>query len=112
MATTYVKRQLSGWLDELRPRREAEIPVQLLERMVRVGEELKSQRELMIVRFDAVFERMDTRFAAVDRRFESSDRRFENIIGYMDKRFGLVQWGMGIGFIIIGTLVTVFGVIA
>ena len=109
---TYVRTQLSGWLDELRPRKEAEIPVQLLERMVRVEEELKSQRELMIVRFDAVLERMDTRFEAVDKRFESSDRRFEDLLGHMNKRFGLVHWVMGIGFIMIGTLVTVFGVIA
>ena len=134
---TYVRTQLSGWLDELRPRREAEIPVQLLERMVRVEEELKSQREVMTARFDAmdqrfedVLDRMDTRFeavdrrfedareqinarfAAIDKRFESSDRRFEDLIGYMNKRFGLVQWVMGIGFIMIGTLVTVFGVIA
>lgn len=98
---SYIKGQLSGWLDELRPRKNTEISVQLLERMVRVEEEIGSQRRLMEV------------------RFEATDRRFDDMLGYMnrrfdavDRRFGTVQWLMGIGFIMVGTLITVFGVIA
>ena len=119
---SYVKTHLVGWLDQIFPRRESDIPLQLLERMVRVEEELKAQRELMTVRFDAVdrrFESVDQRFEAVDRRFESMDQRFEDLIGYMngrfeavDKRFSTIQWIMGIGFVMMGTLVTVFGVLA
>ena len=112
---SYVKTHLVSWMDQVYPRRESDIPLQLLERMVRVEEELKAQRELMTVRFDAA----DRRFEAVDQRFEAVDRRFEDLIGYMngrfeavDKRFGTIQWIMGIGFLMIGTLVTVFGVLA
>ena len=98
----YVKQNLRGWMDEVLPDRLA-TSIQLLERMVRLEEqgsrvehrsirmeeELKAQRELMEVKFDAVH-----------RRFEASD-----------KRFTLIQWVMGVGFVMIGTLVTVFGVL-
>ena len=127
----YVKQNLRGWMDEVLPDRQA-ISTRLLERMVRmvrieehssrmehhmirVEEELKAQRDLMEVKFNAV----DQRFEAVDQRFESLietmngrfasvDRRFEAV----DKRFALLQWVMGVGFVMIGTLVTVFGVLA
>ncbi len=117
----YVKQNLRGWMDEVAPDRMA-ISTQLLERMVRAEEhgsrmehhmirvegELKAQRELMEVKFDVV-----------DRRFEAVDKRFDDLIGSMnkgfasvDKRSALLQWVMGIGFVMIGTLVTVFGVLA
>ena len=51
----------------------------LRERTVRVEEELKHQRELMI----EGFRRMDERFEQVDKRFEQVDKRFEQV----DKRF-------------------------
>lgn len=51
----------------------------LRERTVRVEEELKHQRELMI----EGFRRMDERFEQVEKRFEQVERRFEQI----DKRF-------------------------
>jgi hypothetical protein len=59
------------------------IDSQLLERMVRVEEELKAQRALMDERFGA----MDRRFEAVDKRFEAVDKRFEELIGHTDRRF-------------------------
>ena len=106
----YVKSHLRGWLAELAPAPVPDVSTQLLERMVRVEEELKPQRGLMIIRFDAVdrrFEAVDRRFEAEDRRFEAMDKRFDD----MNKRFGLIQWVMGIGFVMIGTLVTIFGVL-
>ena len=119
---TYVKDRLPGWIDDMRQRWDLEIPIQLLERMVRVEEELKAQRELITVRFEVVdrrfetvdqrfedvFKQMDTRFDGVNQQFKSIDQRFED----MNKRFSAIQWVMGIGFVMIGTLVTVFGVFA
>jgi len=55
----------------------------ILERLIRLEEELKAQREMMEVRFEA----MDRRFESVDRRFESVDKRFEDLLHYMDQRF-------------------------
>ena len=80
----------------------------ILERIIRVEEELKAQRELFLERFIAIdkrfetvdkrfeavdkrFEAVDKRFEAIDRRFEAVDKRFEELIGYMNKRFEAVD---------------------
>jgi len=57
----------------------------LRERTIRVEEELKHQRELMVEGFKQMekrFEQVDKRFEQVERRFEQVDKRFEQI----DKR--------------------------
>ncbi len=60
------------------------------ERIVRVEEELKHQRELMLQgfemsnkRFEEMRTDMNKRFEQVDKRFEQVDKRFEQV----DKRF-------------------------
>lgn len=67
----------------------AGLDAQLLERMVRVEEELKNQREIM-----------DERFGAMDRRFED-----------MHEGFKRTQWLIGVGFVLVTTVVTIFGLI-
>lgn len=62
----------------------------LRERTVRVEEELKHQRDLMIQGFDA----MDKRFEQMERRFEQVDKRFELV----DKRFEEMRKDMNTGF--------------
>jgi hypothetical protein len=126
----YVKPWLREVVTAVVPAQSAGTPTQLLERMVRVEEELKSQRELMIDRFEAMdrrfedlrdamdkrFETMDARFAdardASDKRFEAMDKRFEA----MDRRFDDVQqsirttqWLIGLVLIALTASVTVFG---
>ena len=71
----------------------------LMERVVRVEEELKSLREMSETKFEASEKRFESlqremiaRFEAVDNRFVSMDKRFES----MDKRFSMVQWMIGI----------------
>jgi septation ring formation regulator EzrA len=75
----------------------ARYELDIRERIVRVEEELKHQRELMLQgfetsnrRFEEIrtdmnkrFEQVDKRFEQVDKRFEQVDKRFEQ----MDKRF-------------------------
>jgi len=69
---------------------------ELLERMVRIEEEIKSHRMLT----EALLHQMD-------RRFEQVDKRFEDIIHHMDKRFNLLTWVIGGGFtVIISILIT------
>ncbi len=58
----------------------------LRERTIRVEEELKHQRELMVEGFkqmDKRFEQMDKRFEQVDKRFEQVEKRLDQV----DKRF-------------------------
>ena len=76
----------------------------ILERLIRLEEELKAQRELMEVRFEAV-----------DRRFEAVDRRFEDLIHYVDQRFGdmnrrftRLTWLISTLFAALALLMTVF----
>jgi DNA anti-recombination protein RmuC len=65
--------------------------IELRERMVRVEEELRNQRELI----KTILVQMDKRFDAVDKRFESMqqnmDKRFESMQQNMDNRFESMQ---------------------
>ena len=84
----YVKPWLRELVDEMVPRVEiGGVGPQLLERMVRVEEELKAQRTLMDERFGF----MAQRFEAVDKRFDAVDKRFEELIAVSDKRFDAVD---------------------
>ena len=98
----YIKDHLGEWLAERSLGKPAAVyEIELRERMVRVEEELKHQRELikqilveMDKRFDAVdkrFDAVDKRFDAVEKRFEAMDKRFEAIQIQMDKRFEAVD---------------------
>uniref|UniRef100_A0A831ZYW8 DUF1640 domain-containing protein n=1 Tax=Desulfacinum infernum TaxID=35837 RepID=A0A831ZYW8_9BACT len=87
----------------------------LMERGVRVEEELKALREIQNVHFNAAgkrFEAMDKRFEALQREmttrfealqremtahFEAVDQRFEA----MDKRFRSLEWMIGAGLTVI-----------
>ncbi len=80
----------------------------LLERIVRVEEELKALREIQMTqfaasekRFEALQREMNARFEAVDKRFEAVDKRFEAVdkrFEALDKRFTALQWMIGLGF--------------
>jgi archaellum component FlaC len=73
----YVKPWLREMVDERVPRVElGGVGTQLLERMVRVEEELKAQRMLM-----------DERFGFMTQRFESADRRFDELVALTHHRF-------------------------
>ena len=114
----YVRLHLSEWMSTIRGEREFD----LIERSIRVEEELKAQREIMETRFDA----MDKRFEAVDRRFEAMDKRFEAVQQQLDtrfeamqkqidvrfdaveKRFNSLQWTMGLGFTLIAAFMGIF----
>jgi hypothetical protein len=126
----YVKPWLRELVSQLVPRMEyAGVGPQLLERMVRVEEELKAQRELMSERFGFMerrfemveqrFAAVDQRFVAVDQRFEAVDQRFEDLIRHMDRRFESVDkrftaltWMIGVGFVVVTSLTTVFALLA
>jgi len=61
--------------------------LELRERIVRVEEELKHQRELML----EGFKQMEKRFEQVEKRFEQIEKRFEQI----DKRFEVMTARLG-----------------
>ena len=82
----YVRSHLNEWL----PREVFD----LQERIIRVEDELRAQREVMIARFDASdkrFEDMNQRFEDMNQRFDAHqthvDKRFEAQLAYMNERF-------------------------
>lgn len=98
---TYVQNHLAEWIHKIRSERELD----LIERVVRVEEELKTQRETteigfqaMEKRFDLLQQSMDRHFAAIDQRFEqtqqSMDRNFEFTRQEMNRRFEEKQQSM------------------
>jgi exonuclease VII large subunit len=106
-----VESRLQQALEEYVERNELRFKeLSLIERTVRVEEELRSLREMSEVRFEAIDKRfealqreMNSRFEAVDKRFEAMDKRFESLqremnarFVSMDKRFSAIQWMIGI----------------
>ena len=79
--------------------------IQLIERMTRIEEELKTQRELFLKQNETMqfgFNQMDKRFEQIDKRFESMqkqmDVRFDIMQKNMDKRFESTQKQMDVRF--------------
>ncbi len=132
----YIRERLPQWMQEsdaARPRSAAD-PV-LLERIVRVEEELRHQRDLLVRGFAAMekrFEQVDKRFEQVDKRFEQVDKRFEQVdkrFEQVDKRFEQVErrfeqfeqrfaaitvridrfmiWSFGLSVTLVGTVIAV-----
>ncbi|WP_045210982.1 hypothetical protein [Desulfonatronovibrio magnus] len=109
----YLKEQMPLWLAEQSiGKPPAVYEIELRERMIRVEEELKYQREMirsiltqMEKRFEqsdkryeelrldmnARFEQVDKRFEQVDKRFEQVDRRFVEMREDMSARFEQVD---------------------
>jgi hypothetical protein len=90
----FIKAHLGEWLTEAGVGKPAQVyEIELRERMVRVEEELKHQRELM----RQGFERMDKRFeelrADMNRRFEAVDKRFEELGRRIDR---FILWSLGL----------------
>ena len=98
----YVQNHLAEWLPEQTYSPATfNYPLELTERMIRVEEELKNQRELMKQGFELMekrFEQVDKRFEQmqlnIDKRFEQVDKRFELMQNSIDKRFDEVNAGI------------------
>jgi hypothetical protein len=99
----FIKAHLGEWLAEQSlGKPPAVYEIKLRERMVRFGDELRHQGELMRQGFEQVekrfeqvdkrFEQIDKRFDQVDRRFEQSDKRFDEMLRRHDRQF---LWVLG-----------------
>ncbi len=92
-----IKHHLTDWMDSKLLQSQWLPGPELLERSVRVEEELKHQRLLMresFEQFEKRFELIEKRFEQVDKRFEQVDKRFEQVderFERVDKRFEQVD---------------------
>ena len=76
----------------------------LLERIVKVEEELKNQRELMKIGFEQVNKRVELIQSNMDKRFEQVDKRFDDV----NKRFDMMFKFITIGFSLVTLIIVVF----
>ena len=126
----YVRGHLFAWLNDMAP--QVIVGPQLLERTVRIEEELKSLRETMETRFaaqqalteerkrfEAQQETMKADFAAADKRFEAQQAMMKASFAAADKRFDsqqaiikTQQWIVIAGFVVLGTLISILGLAA
>lgn len=113
----YVRMKLPVWF----PRLTETTSPELLERIVRVEEELKHQRELLErnfvfseKRFEEIngrFEDWNGRFDGVNTRFEDVNKRFEDVNQRFDdvnQRFVMLTWFVGLIFVGLATLMSVY----
>ncbi len=98
---SYVQSNLGKWMQNanMTPFR-SDREIELLERMVRVEEGLKNVSEQM----QKGFGYMEKRFEQIDKRFEQVDKRFESF----ETRFTRITAVITVGFLVLGTLITVF----
>ena len=97
----FIKDHLGEWLTEQSlGKPPAVYEIELRERMVRVEEELKHQRELIktiLVEMDKRFDAVDKRFEAMqnqmDKRFDAVDKRFEELTRRLDR---FMFWSFGL----------------
>jgi tetrahydromethanopterin S-methyltransferase subunit G len=106
----YVQEHLSEWLPEQTYRSTGSIyPIKLGERMVRVEEELKNQRELMKQGFDQIDKRMEQMQVNMDKRFEQVDKRFDDVNTRLKaietKMFQFMVWSTGFTATVAGIVV-------
>ncbi len=111
----YVQSHLTGWMEQLglRPRPDPVTNTQLLERVVRVEEELKAGREIMITKFDASDARIgelirttDNRFAAMDDRFNAQAKTMDDRFNDLRQSIGTVKWFIVTSFVVIGSVIS------
>jgi DNA anti-recombination protein RmuC len=103
-----VKSRLQEAIEEYVAQNELRLKeLSLIERTVRVEEELRSMREMSESKFELLQREMNTRFESLQRemnaRFETTEKRFESLqremnarFEAMDKRFSTIQWMIGI----------------
>jgi len=119
------------FLEEYYKQREKELyEVSLIERIIRVEEELKNLRKEMEylrkemdyrfeallremnARFEAITKEMNARFEAITRemntRFETQKRESDARFEALEKRFNFLQWTMMLGFTFLSILITIF----
>jgi len=110
-----LEKRLGDYLSRYMADREKEYEkIGLLERLIRLEEEIRAQRELMEAKFEAVdrrFEAIDRRFEDINVRFEDVNKRFEDVnrrFEDMARRFTMLTWLISSLFAALALLITVF----
>ncbi len=104
----YMHQRFGEWLREQSFAKPPQVyEIELRERMVRVEEELKNQRDLMKQGFDLMdkrFEQIEKRFEQMEKRFEQMDKRFESLTRRIDR---FMIWSFGLTVTAAGAIIAV-----
>ena len=82
--------------------------IQLIERMTRIEEEFKTQRELFLKQNET----MQFGFNQMDKRFESMQKQMDARFDDVNKKFSMMMWMTSAGFTIIATVITLLTIFA
>jgi len=82
--------------------------IQLIERMTRIEEELKTQRELFLKQNET----MQFGLNQMDKRFESMQKQMDARFDDVNKKFSMMMWMTSAGFTIIATVITLLTIFA
>jgi hypothetical protein len=80
----------------------------LLERLIRLEEELKALRIEMNIRFEAQRKESDVKFEAINARFEGLIKEMNARFDALEKKLNFLQWLIAIGFSFLIGLMTFF----
>ena len=80
----------------------------LLERLIRLEEELKALRIEMNIRFEAQRKESDVKFEAINARFEGLIKEMNARFDTLEKKINFLQWLIAIGFSFLIGLMTFF----
>ncbi len=81
---------------------------QVDKRFEQVDKRFEAMQQAMDKRFGQVDKRFETMQQSMDKRFEQVDKRFEFMQHSMDRRFDMMFRFMSLGFIIMGTMMSVY----
>ncbi len=98
----HIKSNIGSWIGDISLTKSSYFnEIELIERIVRVEEELKNQRELMLTGFEQTNKRFEDMQKYMDKRFEDVNSKFTMMFAFMT-----------LGFIILATMMTVFRFLA
>ena len=103
----YVRAHIPEWIDYelIKSKTRSDRELDLLERIIRVEEELKSQRELIKFGFEQMEKRFESMQNVMDKRFESMQKQMDERFTQIDKRFNMIQGFLALGFTVISLMI-------
>jgi chaperonin cofactor prefoldin len=96
---SYLNEHLVDYLSRFQGMNEVRLKeLSIIERVVRVEEELRHLREIEMVRHESLMKEMNTRFEAMDSRFAALQKEMNTRFEAMDSRFAALQKEMNTRF--------------
>ncbi len=103
----YVSRNFDELIERSRYAQSRSHEISVIERITRVEEELKSQREIMMFGFQQIDKRFEAMQKSMDDGFRAVGTRFDDV----NRRFTMLMWAIGVGFTLTTTAISIVSVL-